>query len=217
MPDVFQPAPSGRAKCRGCGRAIAAGELRFGESLPTPYREGESLFWFHLPCAACRRPEKVLPVLAGATGVPDAAWLQATAEAGIQWPRLTRLARAERSPSGRARCRCCQETIDKGQFRLALQIFEDGRFSPIGSIHVPCAQVYFGTSDILDRLARLQVLDTGDAAAIAELLKQPRAAAQEDASSERSSAPGLAKTRADAPANPSDAEDTQRAPALSRR
>jgi hypothetical protein len=34
MPHLFEPAPSGRAECRGCGRRIQRGELRFGERLP---------------------------------------------------------------------------------------------------------------------------------------------------------------------------------------
>ena len=42
MPHVIEPAPTGRAKCRGCGEKIGAGELRFGESLPNPFAEGES-------------------------------------------------------------------------------------------------------------------------------------------------------------------------------
>ena len=52
MPHVFEPAPTGRAKCRGCGRAIAKGELRFGERLPNPFAEGEMTLWFHPLCAA---------------------------------------------------------------------------------------------------------------------------------------------------------------------
>lgn len=97
---------------------------------------------------------------------------------------------------------------------MALQMFEDGRFSPIGSIHVSCAEAYFGTADILDRLARLQTLDPADTAAIAELLKQQRPAPQDEASRERSSAPGLAKTRPDAL---DAAPDTDSATAVSRR
>ena len=66
MPHVFEPAPTGRAKCRGCGRAIAKGELRFGERLPNPFAEGEMTLWFHPLCAAYKRPEAVLQALAEA-------------------------------------------------------------------------------------------------------------------------------------------------------
>ena len=37
----FEVAPSGRSKCRGCGDAIARGEVRFGERLPNPFGEGD--------------------------------------------------------------------------------------------------------------------------------------------------------------------------------
>ncbi|HEY3236720.1 MAG TPA: PARP-type zinc finger-containing protein, partial [Polyangiaceae bacterium] len=63
MPSVIERASSGRAKCRVCGQAIAKGEERLGEALPNAYGEGESLFWFHLGCAACCRPESFLGVL----------------------------------------------------------------------------------------------------------------------------------------------------------
>ena len=32
--------------------------------------------------------------------------------------------------------------------------WEEGRFSPAGFLHVPCASGYFGTSDVLPRLKR---------------------------------------------------------------
>ncbi len=63
--------------------------------------------------------------------------------------------RAERAPSGRARCRSCRELIEKEAWRLSLAMFEDGRMNPIGFIHVPCAGEYFGTADVIARLDRL--------------------------------------------------------------
>ncbi|HMJ16345.1 MAG TPA: PARP-type zinc finger-containing protein, partial [Polyangiaceae bacterium] len=80
MPDALETATSGRAKCRGCGRAIAKGELRFGEALPSAYREGESVFWFHVYCAACMRPEKVLALFESRSDpVADQAEIEAVA------------------------------------------------------------------------------------------------------------------------------------------
>ncbi|HVU03447.1 MAG TPA: hypothetical protein VHE30_16925, partial [Polyangiaceae bacterium] len=156
MPDVIEPAPTGRAKCRGCGRGIQKGELRFGESLPNPYAEGEALYWFHLVCAACMRPEKALPAFEGsATPLENAEWLRRTAKAGIEFRRLPRLLRVERASSGRAHCRQCRELIEKGAFRFVLQMFEEGRMSPIGTIHVACSEAYFGTKDVMDRLEHL--------------------------------------------------------------
>jgi len=65
-----------------------------------------------------------------------------------------RLAAAERAPSGRAHCRHCREIIEKGALRVALEIWEDGRFSPMGSIHVTCAPSYFGTRELMPRIER---------------------------------------------------------------
>lgn len=156
VPDVILPAASARAKCRGCGRPIAKGELRFGESLPNAFAEGEALFWFHLDCAACMRPEKFGAFLATFTDpLPNREWLEETARVGVAHRRLPRIARAERASSGRATCRFCRELIEKGSFRIALQMFEDTRMNPIGTIHVSCAEGYFGVRDIVPRLAKL--------------------------------------------------------------
>jgi hypothetical protein len=156
VPDCIEPAKSGRASCRGCARNIARGELRFGESLPNLFAEGETRVWFHLACAACMRPEKLGPVLEmGGQSLPEQEWLQHTIAMGLAHPRLQRLLHAERAPSGVAHCRQCRELIAKGSWRLALQMFEEGRMRPIGTIHMQCTSAYFGTADILDRIARL--------------------------------------------------------------
>jgi ribosomal protein L37AE/L43A len=154
MPSVIERASSGRAKCRACGVAISRGQLRFGEALPNAYGEGDSLFWFHLPCAAHARPESFLPVLIEAReGPPERAELEALAHAGIAQPRLCRILKAERASSGRAKCRHCRELIAQGAWRIALQIFEEGRFNPIGTIHASCAAGYFGVEAPLARLS----------------------------------------------------------------
>ena len=153
MPPVIERASTGRAKCRACGQAIARGDERFGEALPNAYGEGDSLFWFHLPCAAHARPEAILPVLTqSALSARDRQALEAMAKAGIAQGRLCRILRAERASSGRARCRHCRELIDQGAWRLSLQIFEEGRFSPIGTIHATCGVGYFGSEPELARL-----------------------------------------------------------------
>ena len=73
MPHVIQPATTARAKCRGCGEKIAAGELRFGASLPNPFADGETTHWFHLECAAFKRPEPFLETVEASTeALPDA-------------------------------------------------------------------------------------------------------------------------------------------------
>jgi hypothetical protein len=152
---VIEPAASGRAKCRGCGGAIAAGELRFGERRPNPFADGETTVWFHLECAAYKRPEPFLEALAARTEpLPDGERLRTEAERGVAHRRLPRVNGAGRDPSGRARCRSCREAIAKGTWRIPLVFFEDGRFEPGGFVHARCAGSYFETGDLLPRVRR---------------------------------------------------------------
>ncbi|MDP6375924.1 MAG: PARP-type zinc finger-containing protein [Pseudomonadales bacterium] len=70
MAHVLEPAASGRSKCRGCTAAIDKGEFRFGERFPNPFADGEMTVWFHLLCAAYRRPGSLCEVLAE-VDIPD--------------------------------------------------------------------------------------------------------------------------------------------------
>lgn len=150
MPHVFEHAPSGRAKCRGCARPIAKGELRFGERVPNPYAEGETTLWFHPLCAAYKRPEAMLETLAaGTSDVPEAETLERAARGISAHRRLPRIDGAERSPGSQAKCRFCHEPIQKGEWRIRLVFFEEGRFAPSGFIHLACRAAYFDTADIL--------------------------------------------------------------------
>jgi hypothetical protein len=157
--DRLEPAPSGRAGCRACGAKIAKGEWRFGEVLPSSFGEGEgtAAFWFHLRCAAQRRPEKFARLLqenTDARSLPEREQLQAEAEQGLAFPKLARIAGAERASSGRARCRQCQQLIPDGAWRLRLSSFgETGFFDPLGFIHAGCARAYLETeAPLADRL-----------------------------------------------------------------
>ena len=190
MPSVIERAPSGRAKCRACGQAIAKGEERFGEALPNAYGEGESLFWFHLRCAACCRPESLLVLFEqSAAALAEPAELTELARAGVERPRLSRLLRAERASSGRARCRHCRELIGQGEWRLALQMFEEGRFNSMGTIHASCAVHYFGIEPALARLTLPSNQLNADE--LAEVVACMREGAT------RPIQPGLAKTSSD--------------------
>jgi ribosomal protein L37AE/L43A len=155
MPHVIEHAKTGRAKCRGCGQAIAAGVLRLGERVPNPFSDdgGETTHWFHLACAAFMRPETFLGTLPSwSEAVEDRERLEREAHLGMTHRRLPRATTVERAPSGRAACRACKQTIDKGTWRIALMYYEDGRFAPSGSIHVSCAPAYLETADVLGRL-----------------------------------------------------------------
>src|SRR5262245_22418975 len=98
MEHAIEPAPTGRAKCRGCGQSIAAKELRFGEKRPNPFGEGEATNWFHVECAAYKRPEPLLEILATTTEVLEKRErLESEAKLGLAHERLPRLNCAERS------------------------------------------------------------------------------------------------------------------------
>ncbi|HEY8521125.1 MAG TPA: hypothetical protein VIN61_13665 [Gammaproteobacteria bacterium] len=151
MPHVIEPATSSRAKCRGCGRKIEKGELRFGDREPSMFGDGEMTLWFHPLCAAYKRPEPLLETIERER-VPDADRLIAAARLGLEHRRLPRLHGAERAPTGRARCRHCRNLIEKDTWRIPLVFFEEARFEPSGFIHAGCARGYFGTADVLDRV-----------------------------------------------------------------
>jgi hypothetical protein len=52
---------------------------------------------------------------------------------------------------GHATCRQCREPIPRGEWRIKLVFFEDGRFNPSGFIHLACAREYFEGADIAER------------------------------------------------------------------
>jgi ribosomal protein L37AE/L43A len=152
---VIEPASSGRAKCRGCGEKIEKGALRFGEKLDNPFADGEMTHWFHLDCAAFKRPGPLRETLTRtAEPLTNRESLESEAQKGLEHRRLPRVNGAERAPSGRATCRSCRETIAKGSWRIPLVYWEEGRFAPSGFVHASCAGEYFGTADLLARVCR---------------------------------------------------------------
>jgi len=160
VPHVLESAPTGRARCRGCSQPIARAELRLGERIPNPFGDGEATLWFHLPCAACKRPEPLLEALeAAAEPVPERAALERSARLTLAHRRLRRIDGAEPAPSARARCRHCGEPIGRGLWRIRLVYLEEGRFTPGGNVHLACAAAYFETDEaqageLLERLLR---------------------------------------------------------------
>ena len=156
MPHTIERASTGRAKCRACGNPIAKGELRLGERVPNPFADGEgaeTTHWFHLPCAAYKRPEPLVEALTTFTEViENRRDMEAEAALGIAHHRAVRVDAASRAPSGRATCRACKQPIDKGNWRVGLVFYEDGRFAPSGYIHVKCAAAYLETPELVARI-----------------------------------------------------------------
>jgi hypothetical protein len=153
MPHLIEPASSGRAKCRGCGKLIAKGELRLGERLPNVFGEGEMTLWFHVPCAAYKRPQVFLDTVPDCTDrLEDRARLESVARRGVAHRRLPRIDGIQRAPTARSRCRHCKEMIEKGAWRIPLVYYEEGRFEPSGYVHLRCAPAYFETADLVDSI-----------------------------------------------------------------
>ena len=162
MGHVLEPAASGRAKCRGCGRPLQRGELRFGERIPNPFAEGETTLWFHPLCAAYKRPEPLLEFLAQAQeDVPERETLERAARASSAQRRLPRIDGAERAPTGQAKCRACRQPIARATWRIRLVFYEEGLFSAGGFVHLDCRASYFERADLLDHVLRFSP-DLGD-------------------------------------------------------
>lgn len=151
MPHVFEVAPTGRAKCRGCGLAIEKGAVRFGEHIPNPFGEGEATLWFHPRCAAFKRPEPLLESLPAAPASLEDD-LERVATAGAAHRRVPRVDGAERAASGQARCRECKEKIERGEWRIRLVVYNEGQFGGAGFIHLGCRNAYFEGHDVLEAL-----------------------------------------------------------------
>lgn len=153
MAHLFEPAATGRSKCRGCAQPIQRGELRFGERVPNNFGEGETTLWFHPLCAAYKRPQALLEAVSETTdGVPGRESLERAALGSVAHERLQRIDGAERSPTGQAKCRSCHEPIERGSWRIRVVFFEEGRFAPGGFVHLACRKAYFGTDDILEQV-----------------------------------------------------------------
>ena len=150
-PYIIEAARSGRAKCKTCRRAISLGTLRLGVLVEGPYGAGH--MWHHLTCAARRHLEWVrdayrLESWNAAKTVPekvpnlvDLEKLQQDAEERKKQRR--ELPYVELAPSGRSRCKHCEELIDRGAPRVVLgRLVEFGsqtRTSPI-NVHPRCVR-----------------------------------------------------------------------------
>jgi hypothetical protein len=194
LPDRIELASSARARCRACRRPIAKGRERFAEAVPNPVAEGESQHYYHLECAADRRPKAFSSLLATLDPPrPDLEPLGAAAALALAHNRLERLGVLERAKSARANCRHCREPIEKDAWRVALQPIEDGRLGTWGFIHLACAGPYTGIKPSLERLTRYNELEPSELEAIAAVhaalpVPEPREDEPEEPDGDRPSA-----------------------------
>jgi hypothetical protein len=107
--------------------------------------------WFHPLCAAYKRPQPLLEVLEQKNeSVADQENLRRAAHNGVTNPRIPRIDGAEKSPSGQAKCRSCHEPIVRGNWRIRIVFYEEGRFAPGGYVHLGCRTAYFETDEVLE-------------------------------------------------------------------
>jgi poly [ADP-ribose] polymerase len=121
-------AASGRASCRGCKKPIAKGTPRFAEETLNQFSDegGMTYRYWHLPCAATKMANEVGAALAAFDGAVDD---RPAIDALVAEHWRPESPYAERASTGRARCRACDETIKKGELRVAFErVFE----SPMG-------------------------------------------------------------------------------------
>ena len=112
--------------------------------------------WFHPLCAAYKRPQPILDALEQETnaGVVDQDALRRVALASVEHSRIPRIDGAEKSRSGQAKCRHCQEPIEKESWRIRIVFYEEGRFAPGGYIHLGCCTAYFEIDTVLAPVLR---------------------------------------------------------------
>ena len=158
-PYMLEAARSSRSKCRTCKRKIEEDKLRLGILLEGPY--GTGYLWHHLTCAARRRIEDVeaayaQKAFADGLAVPPLTELQALNEKAEQ-ARVDRKEPpyVERAPSGRSKCKHCDEPIAKDALRVVLareiSFGSQVRAAPI-NVHAGCVSAELRSADCLTEI-----------------------------------------------------------------
>ena len=158
MAHTIEVAKSGRAGCRACKTPIPKGELRFGEEVPNAFSaSGEMSYqWYHLPCAALKKPSQLREALTAFTGeVPNRAEIEKTLEESAKKQKPSTFPYAERASTGRSRCQGCQQPIEKGALRVAVEReVETASFSTKGAgyLHPKCARAQLPDPELLAKI-----------------------------------------------------------------
>jgi hypothetical protein len=140
----IEPAPTGRASCRGCKEPISKASPRFAEEFRSPYADGGgvSFRYWHLACAAKKLANETGEALARYDAAIDD---RESIEALVREHARPDMPYAERAGSGRARCRACDTTIKKGELRVAFaRVYESptGPENGVAHAHPKCVARY---------------------------------------------------------------------------
>jgi hypothetical protein len=147
MAETIEAAKTGRARCGACRQPIEKGALRFGEERPSAFGEGMQWFWYHLPCAARKKPAQLRAALAAFGGdVPGRAEVLAAIAEADQAPSV--FPYAEHAPTGRSTCLQCHEPIEKGALRVATEREVGMGRTGAGYLHPRCAGQYLKGEDL---------------------------------------------------------------------
>ena len=157
LPDPYkiEEARSSRSRCRTCRRKIDKGVLRIGVLLEGPY--GTGYLWHHLTCAAKRRFEDVEEAYEAKAWDPEAvdppsleSLSKLREKAEEQKKNKKEIPYAERAPSGRSKCKHCDQLIEKDAFRVvlgrAVQFGNQIRTGPI-NVHPSCVSAELRAED----------------------------------------------------------------------
>jgi hypothetical protein len=148
-PYIIEGARSSRSRCKTCRRTIDKGKLRIGILIEGPF--GTGYLWHHLNCAARRQPDAVTEAYENEAWkeakeplakVPTLESLQKLRDQAAQQRKERKpVPRVELAPSGRARCKQCEELIEKGAPRVVLgrevEFGNTVRTSPV-NVHPHC-------------------------------------------------------------------------------
>lgn len=163
MADIIEESKSSRATCRTCREKIDKGVLRFGEEVANQFDPdgGTTHQWHHLTCAAGRMAAKVKAAMAVFAGpIPDRAALEELLAnppkaAGKKGGPKANYPYGERAATSRSKCLQCDEAIEKGTFRIAVEREVDtGSFTTTGPgyLHPGCAAEYTGDEALLQKV-----------------------------------------------------------------
>ena len=157
MSAVIEMAKSGRASCRKCRGKIEKDTLRFGLESDMQYGDEPSYRWYHLKCGAGVDPFKLEKLLKTFSGdIPDRDDVDKAITAGKKKVKPP-FPYAEVAPSGRSKCMQCDEKIEKGVIRVAVEREVDtGNFVTKGAgyLHPACAVEHTGDEELNAKLQK---------------------------------------------------------------